>query len=387
MKIRQWANVALLAASLLCGGCKGFWDAPPNGGGGGGGTTASSGEFYVANTAASQIAGFYINAGTITALPGSPYAMAAAPISLTIAPNNSFLYASTINGIYLYTIAANGQLSLANNGNPISSDQAVSMQVSANNSWLIDAESGVPQLFAIPINPSTGMAASSVEQFVNLPAANLQQLAISPDNLHVIAAMGTGGTAVIPFTPGNANPFGAVTTIPVLNTAGSALSVAVDPQDRVFYVGETAATAGSNTGGLRAFNLSTLAELTNSPFASAGLAPYSILPVTLSGASYVYVANRQVSDSATGVISGFSLSASGTTYSLTALASTFTAGAHTVELAEDNTGNFLFAVNYDGSPDLTGYTFSTTNAGYLTTAISAATGTDPVQASSIAALH
>ena len=42
-------------------------------------------------------------------------------------------------------------------------------------------------------------------------------------------------------------------------------------------------------------------------------------------------------------------------------------------------------MNFGGSPDLKGYTFDSTNAGYLDAAISADTGTDPVEASGIVA--
>jgi hypothetical protein len=56
-------------------------------------------------------------------------------------------------------------------------------------------------------------------------------------------------------------------------------------------------------------------------------------------------------------------------------------------LVEDNTKQFVFAVNFGGSPDLLGYTIDTTNAGYLDKVVSSQTGTDPVQASAIAAVH
>ncbi len=65
--------------------------------------------------------------------------------------------------------------------------------------------------------------------------------------------------------------------IPVINIAGAAVSVAVDPNSRLLYIGETAAISGSNSGGLRVFNYSTLAEVTGSPFATGGLAPYAIV--------------------------------------------------------------------------------------------------------------
>ena len=383
MRIGKWAMLALMALPLLAG-CKGFWDAPTTSSGSGS-TTASSGNFYVLNSKTSQIAGYYINAGVVTALSGSPYTLPAVPIAITVAPNNTFLYVSTANGIYDYTIASNGELSLGNSTTPISSDQAASMQVDSTNSWLVESVSGASLVYAIPINSSTGAATSNTEQFVALPASTVQQVAISPDNLHVFVAMGAGGTAILPFDTANPNPLGVVSTIAVKNSAGAALSVAVDPSDRLFYVGETVATSGSNTGGLRVFNLSTMKELSGSPYASAGLAPYSILPI-LSG-DYVYVVNRQVSGSSTGVIAGFSIASSNSIYSLTKLGSTFSAGTNPESMVEDSTGTFVFAVDFGGSPDLKGYTFDTTNAGYLDAVISSSTGTDPVEATAIAAAH
>lgn len=384
--IGRWARLAL-AAPLILAGCKGFWQDPytTSGSGTTTTTTSSSGNFYVMNVQTSQLAGYYVNAGTLTALPGSPYTLPATPLSITIAPNNSFLYVSTISGIYLYTIASTGQLTLGNSASTISADQASSLQMDATNSWLVDVVSGSPQVFAIPINPTTGLNAAHVEQLIALPTSTVQQLAISPDNTKVFVAMGSGGTAVIPFTITNTNPLGTVSTIAVKNAAGAALSVAVDPSDRLLYIGETVATSSSNSGGLRAIDLGTLKELSGSPYASGGLAPYSILPI--SSGDYVYVVNRQASGSSTGVIGGFSITATNSIFSLTALGSTFTVGTHPVALAEDSTATFVFAVDYDGGPDLMGYTFDPTNAGYLDNVVSSATGTDPVQASAIAAMH
>ena len=389
MRIGKWARLALAVAPLL-GGCKGFWNAPvtpvtPTP------TTLSSGHFYVLNTAKNEIAGFYVNAGAVTALPGSPYALSAAPIAITVAPNNAFLDVSTLGGIFVYTINSDGGLTLGNSSQAISSDPAVSMQVDTTNSWLIEGVSGAANLFAIHINSTTGVLASTTEQTAVLPATTVQQVAIAPDDSSVFVAMGSGGTAVIPFTSTNANPLGKVSTIGVKNASGAALSVAVDPgtstttTPRLLYIGETVATSGSNSGGLRVFNYSTLQEITGSPYAVSGLAPYSILP--FSTGDFVYVVNRQVSGSSSGVIAGFSISETNNAFALTALGSTFAAGINPQALVEDNTKAFVFAVDFGGTPDLVGYTIDGTNAGYLDTVVSAATGTDPVQASAIAAAH
>jgi 6-phosphogluconolactonase (cycloisomerase 2 family) len=378
----------LLASPLILTSCKGFWTAPASSSGSGS-TTDSSGNFYVLNVEKNQVAGYYVNAGVLTALTGSPYTVPTTPLAIAIAPDGNFLYVSTADGIYDYSIASTGELTLGNSSGPISSDQAISMQVSPDSSWLLEIASGAPYVYAIPINSSTGVATSKAEQYVVLPASSVQQVTIAADETFVFVAMGSDGTATIPFNSANTNPLGAVSRIGVLNSAGAAISVAVDPvvsgqtAPRLFYIGETAGISGSNSGALRAFDFSTLTEISGSPFASQGLAPYSILP--LSSGDYVYVVNRQVSGSSTGVIGGFTVGSTSTAYNLTALGSTFTVGTNPVALAEDSTGKFVFAVDFGGSPDLEGYTFDSTNAGYLDGAISAATGIDPVEASGIAA--
>lgn len=390
MRIGKCACIAL-ASLVLLAGCKGFWDAPSTTTTTTTTTTLTSGDFYVVNSATNQVVGLYVNAGTLTALPGTPPTLSAAPIAITVAPNNAFLYVSTLGGIFVYTIASNGELTIGNSGQAISSDPAASMQVDSTDSWLVESVSGSSNLFAIHINPTTGVLASTTEETAVLPATTVQQVAISPDNSEVFVALGAAGTAVIPFTATASNPLGAIGNIGVKNAGGAALSVAVDAiptgatAPRLVYIGETVATSGTNTGGLRAFDYSTLKELTNSPYAIGGLAPYSILP--FSTGDYVYVVSRQTSSGATGVIAGFSISDTNSVLSLTALGSNFATGTNPQGLVEDNTGSFVFAVDYGGSPDLVGYTIDSTNAGYLDTVISDATGTDPVKASAIAAWH
>ena len=384
MKIGRWARWLLVAAPVLAGclaGCGNFWQAPssstttPSG--------ASSGVFYVLNQGTKQIAGYSIVTGTLTAVTGSPYTLSAAPYSIAIAPSGAFLYVGTAQGIYLYTIGSGGALTLANNSSVISSDLAATMQVDSTDSWLVEAGPNQAELAAIAISPSTGLETSKTEQTVPIPAATVNQLVISPDNKNVFVALGSAGTEVVPFT---GTPFGTtLTNIPVKGTAGAAVSVAVDPSNRLFYVGEVAVSSGtSNTGGLRAFNYSslssTLTEVASTPYPSGGLAPYSILP-TANG-DYVYVANRTVSGSSTGNISSFSFTSTGTAYSLTSLGSTASAGTTPVALVEDRLDNYLLVVDSGGSPDLEAYSMS---AGTLTSALTSSTGTDPVQASAIAA--
>ncbi len=397
MKSRILAGI-WLASLVLLAGCKGFWDAPASTGTGGTTpTTLSSGVFYVLNKTTMQIAGFVISSGTLEKITGSPYALPATPNAIAVAPapGAGFLYVGTVSGIYLYTIGSGGALTLGNSGNPISTDIPSAMLVSG--SWLVDvftnAGSSV-QLDAIPINSTTGAYTGSggapPDQTFSITNAAVKQMVLSPDGANLFVALGVGGTIVVPFTTGNANPLGSTaTTIPLANTSGSALSVAVDPSTtpRVFYIGET--NAVGNSGGLRVFNYSSLAsgtltQATGSPIASGGLAPNAILPIA--GGDYVYVANGTGTTSA-GNIAWFPVTASGTTYTVAA-GSTIASGIQPIGLAEDSESHFVLAVATGGSTtsgnfDLEAYTMST---GALTSAIQSSTGTDPVGAVAIAAL-
>jgi hypothetical protein len=396
MKSRISAGLCL-ASFLFLAGCKGFWDLPPS-------TTTSnpttpttlsSGVFYVLDQTTKQVVGYSISSGVNGAISGGTQTLSAAPFSIAVAPNGGFLYVGTVNGIYLFTIGSGGALSIGNNGATISGDIPTAMQISG--SWLIDAFSnanGTVQMNALAIDASTGAyvgpGGTPPGQTFTVANAVVKQMVLSPDSANFFVALGTGGTIVVPFASGNANPLGTTaTTIPLANSGGSALSVAVDPSatPRLFYIGETLAVGSS--GGLRAFNYSslgsaTLTQATGSPIASGGLAPNAILPVATG--DYVYVANGTGSTSA-GNIAWFPITASGTTYTV-AVGKTVTTGIQPSGLAEDSTSNFVLAVSTGGStnsgdPDLEAYTMS---SGALTAALTAATGTDPTGALAIAAL-
>jgi hypothetical protein len=250
---------------------------------------------------------------------------------------------------------------------------------------------------AIPINASTGAYTGlgpEPSQAFNVTNASASQMVLSPDATNLFVALGAGGTIVVPFTSGNANPLGSsATVIPVVNGSGSALSVAVDPTNRLFYIGETLANSSANSGGLRVFNYGSLGtgtprsaptQITGSPIASGGLSPHAILPIA--SGEYVYVANGQ-GNTGSGNITWFPISVSGTTYTI-ASGSTIASGVVPAGLAEDSEDNFVLAVSNGGStssgdPDLEAFTMS---SGALTAAITSATGTDPVGAAGVAAL-
>jgi 6-phosphogluconolactonase (cycloisomerase 2 family) len=373
----------LLAAAPLLSGCKGFWDVPAT-------TTTtgtSGGVFYVLNQKSSQIAAYSIASGAVTAVSGSPYTLGSVPFAIAVSPTGGFVYVSTASGIYMYTVGSGGALTIGNGGSVISTDPAYTMQVDSSGSWLIEAVSGTGTLSAIPLVSTTGLVVTgSSEQTVALDSLTVQQLAISPSGStspYVFVAMGVDGTAIVPFTAANSNPFGNATVIAVKNSAGGANTVAVDTSNRLLYVGETVAVSGTQTGGIRVFTIgsSSLTEVSGSPYATGGTGPAAILATS----NYVYVANKSVSGTTAGNVTGFAITATGSVYSLTAV-NTIAAGIGTIGLAEDNSSSYLLAVNSGGTPDLASYTFDTTTAGKLDASVTAATGTDPVQAIAIAAL-
>jgi 6-phosphogluconolactonase len=389
MKFAKRARL-LLAVIPFLAGCGNFWQPPSSTSGGSGTTTTtlSSGYFYVINQATSQIVAYDINAGSLNQI--AAYTLSASPTGIAMSPSGTFLYVSTVAGIYLYDIGSGGGLSLGNNGGVVSSDPASAIEIDPSGGWLVDAVQGTSgvQLDATPISSSgiyTG-ATVGTEQYA-LANASVHQMAVSGDDRFIFVAAGAGGTLVVPFTVGNRNPLATGgNVIPVVTADGSALSVAVDPgaAPRVLYVGETLSSGGT-AGGLRVFNYSsigaaTLTQVAGSPFPSGGLAPSAILP--LASGDYVYVGNGE--GTSAGNITGFSLTTSDGATTVASV-STVSTGIEPSGLAEDSDSNFLIAVSVGGSYDLEAYIFDSTTAGKLDDTINSTTGTDPTEAVGIAA--
>jgi 6-phosphogluconolactonase (cycloisomerase 2 family) len=378
MKIKYLA--VLLAAAACLAGCSGFWNAPASSGTTTNTTpttttTLSSGYFYVLDKTTAQVISYYIDAGTLTPV-GSAVAVPETPIAIAVAPNDDFLYVSTLNGIYLYKISS-GVLTLGNSSQAIYGDPAVAMQVDATDSWLVET-SGTGALNAVPIESTNGdlnsssrtCSNSSVVCSVTLTGANINQLVIAPNNKYVFVAAATDGTEAFGFNAGNSDPFGSAsgpyaTEGPITSTTGSALSVAVDPNNSLLYIGEEGAISGTG-GGLRVFTIGTggtLSEVSGSPFASGGTGSYAVLPRSTANADYVYVASWN--GTSTGTITGFSVAATSTSYSLTKLSSTASTGVYPMSLVEDSKDNFVLAESKGGNPYLDYYIFDTTTAGQL----------------------
>lgn len=380
----------LMAAAPFFTGCAGFWQNPNSSTSSSGCTTdcttLSSGAFYILTSGTTpQVQGETFESGTLTAITGSPWSLTAPPYAFAMAPSGAFLYVSTTSGVTMYPLSS-GALQTAS-AVAVSGDvDAVAIAVDTTGKWLIEAletGTGSVTMAAIPLNVSNGEGngtEATAGYTVTGAAVQTGKIAVSPDDAHVFVALGPGGTLAVPFNPSvspGSNPFGSTApVVPVEHTGGSALSVAVDPDGNLFYIGESLGDPTGATGGLRAFTLSslggTLVQASGSPIASGGLAPNAILPLS----SEIYVANGE-GTSSTGNITSFALSSNSGAYTISAGTAT-AAGIEPFALAEDADGNFVLDINEGGDPDLSSYIFDTTTTGKLDVEVVASTGTAPL---------
>jgi hypothetical protein len=391
----------LMAASAFLAGCSGFWDAPVSGGGGTTPTTLSSGYFYVLNQTANEIGAYYISSGTLEQLSASPYSLPSGmtPSCMAISPGGGFLYVGTDTvgtntGVYGYSISSTGTLSKLDGGAAISVDAPFGIQVGQDSNgglWLIEAfmNSGDTdlQLKAIPLNSSGTASGASFQQvaFSVSTETTIKQMVLSPESDYLFLALGSGGAIAVPFSPDVTTPLGttAVTLI-APNSQQGVLSVAVDPQERLFYLGQINVFSTGTTGGLLAFSYSSLstgkpAQINGSPFVSGGTSPNAILPEA--SGDYVYVANGG-EGSAAGNVEWFTVSASGATYSIVA-GSSVGSGVSPIGLAEDSDDHFVIAVSENGGTGLDAYTMS---SGALTSAVTYSSGASSEGAVAVVAL-
>lgn len=366
-----------LTVTLALTGCGQFF--PPLSSSGGGGSGSASGDYiYVGNTGTNPLtlAGFSIASSALSTISGSDWQVSLVPTALAVTPNDTYLYlGSAAGGIYVYTIASNGSVTLANDGAPVATGVSPSvLRVDPTGKWLLGASSFAGQAYVYQIgNGGTLTAISSSVVTLNSgnPATDLE---ISPSGSYVFVSCGTAGVYEMSFNTDT----GALAQINgVLNTKTADAAdngMAISPNGDFLFVAETV------TGGVRVLSIGTngvLTEESGSPY-KTDTSAYAVL-VDSTG-SYVYVANRTA-----GTVSAFLLTNSGALSSISG--SPFTTGSLPVALVEDKTDAYIAVVCAGGSPDLQVFSISSTTAGALTAFATAKTGTDPTEATSIAATH
>lgn len=373
--------VAGCAALVALAGCGQFFPPLSSSGGssGGGGTTSAGDNLYVANLGTNplSVAGFSVaTTGTLSSLSGSPWSVELEPTALAITPNDSYLYVgSAAGGIYVYTIGSNGAISIANDGSPVATGVAPAvLRVDPTGNYLIGADALVGNVYVFQIGAGgalTAISSSLVTLNASVPANDLE---ITPGGGLVFVSCGTAGIYTMSFNTGT----GALAQIQgVLNPKQSGDAVygmAVTPSGSFLLAAETGISS------VRVFSIGSsgsLTEVTGSPV-KTGLGPFGVL-VDSTG-SYAYVTNRTA-----GSISGFLLSNSGALTPITG--SPFATGSLPEQMVEDKTNAYIAVICAGGSPDLQLFKFDATTAGALDSVATTKTGTDPTEASALAATH
>ncbi len=384
-----------LCCLLLLGlsGCGGFFVPQTSNGGG----TNTGDYLYVANSNNTFFAGFGVaTSGALSVLSGSPYNNSVAAQSLAVNPANTFLYAGTTAGIFVYGINSNGSITVQNDGSVAAQDiVATAMQVDSTGTYLLAAGISTAQqeqaIGIYTINTTTGLltpVAGSPLTLYTGSATNPTVVAptgllITPNNSYVYASLGALGVQVLTLGSGGALAAGATPTLLLpfsKSTSPSDQQTASDPNSAFLFVAET------NTG-LRVFSIGSggsLSEVSGSPYA-VGTGPRAVsLDAT---GSYVYVANFGSNN-----ISAFTLTAA--SGKLTAVAgSPFSSGGQMpIGIVNDNSKQFVAVINSGsngsgGNSDLQLFKFDATTGGKLDPVSTATTGTDPTLPISIAATH
>jgi 6-phosphogluconolactonase (cycloisomerase 2 family) len=286
---------------------------------------------------------------------------------------NSILFVANSSAIYAYSISSNGALTALNSGSAVATAVISAMDVSPDGNMLYALDENSLLLRGFTINNSTGALSESTDgNLTSLPstisAVSSQAVKVAPNGGSVFVALGSAGDMFFPVTNdtlGTGTPFGYISKL------NSDNAITVDPTSAYIYIARS-----GNNGGLAVYSASNLSLNTN-PY-PAGNGPYSV--VTNFAGSDVYVANRT-----DGNISGFSVTSSSTSVSLTSLStSPYSSGSGVNGLAADKSGDYLLAINSGGSPGLSMYSYDSTTSGALDPAASATTGSGTI---TIAATH
>jgi 6-phosphogluconolactonase len=375
------AAACVLSAAGLLTGCGEFFTPVNNSTGSG-----TSSFAYVTN-AGGTLTEYSLTSGVLAALSGSPITLSVAPTAIAIAPNNAFLYVGTATGVFLYTINSDGTLTEGNDNTVVYLNAAgltvSSMVVDATSSWLILTYQNSTEIDALPIDPTTGVANSTTAATASLSfSTQAPKVAITAANNFIFAALGSGGTEVIGFTPtSTSNPFASSgsTIAPTKNFAST--GIAADPTSTYLYVTEADLSTTPGPGKLRLFKIaSPPVELSGSPY-TTGVGPSSVL-ADLSG-DYVYVTN-----STDNTISGFAFTA--TSQTLAAISSSPYPTAKVPQaLVEDSSKTYVMAIGNGANPNLWLYNFDTTTAdGTLDIMSSTSTASvSPAASNGIVATH
>lgn len=376
-----------LAASLLLSGCHDFFVCQkascPSGGGG----STTSDWVYISNATAgnTDIYAYDIGNGSLAAVSGSPYNIGFAPVAMSVAPSNGFLYAATFPGvanpgIYMWTINSSGQLATGNGGNVLISTAVASMDISPDGNYLFVLNSLGTSLTEYTINQTTGLLTlgssfvlpTTLCTLTGTPISQTCTVKVGPSGQFVAASLGSAGTVIYPYTSTAGITSTSSTLIPSGSTQAAPsgdFSVVLD-NNNYAYIARTAALA------VYSIASNGTATLQSTQAYSASAVPRSVVLST--NQNYVYTANQGASN-----ISGFTIGSSGSLASVSG--SPFTGPTDTSVIGVDKSGTYMVAAGYNGTSGV--QLFSIGSNGALTLVTSSGTGTSTVYPEILALSH
>ena len=312
---------------------------------------------YVANQGSNNISAYSIDAatGTMTALPGSPFAAGNLPVAIAVDLTGHFAYVVNQKDATLSAFLidrTSGALSEVS-GSPFAtglSPTSVAIAIDLSGSFVYVANGGAGSLSAYAITAASGaLTALSGSPYAagNSPSS----VAVDEQGGYVYVTNKADGTvSAFEILGAGAGADGMGTLNVPLGSpfaVGEGPQAVVSPGGGIVYVANAASNSLSSFG---AVGSGTISEIGDSPYPT-GTTPYSIAmnPV----GRFFYVANQGSNN-----ISGFLLRNGGVLAALTG--SPFTAGAEPSSVAVENTGNFAYVVN-TGSDSVSVYAIDATS--------------------------
>ena len=323
---------------------------------------------FTANAGGNSISGFSNNsAGSLTAVPGSPFSSPGQPFGLAASPNNAFLYVSSFQNAQVTGFSINSTTgALTPLTCPVASTGPQPLKIAINPAGtLLFTANQAGSVSGFAINTGTGCLTAISTTLTDLVARGL-----TIDGTGQFLYVVTGGGGIDLFT---ININGTLTRQVIGgfdSTTGTMLAVKAVPNLNVLI-----ATDGGSTNNLRTFIINTTTgALTPIIVTVAGSSPAnpSAIAVNLPASSTTppfYVANT-ASNNLT--VSTIAADATIATSSLTAPAS-----IGPVDLAVDPSGKFLYVAN-NGASTVTVFNANITAANVNSAIISfVATGAGP----------
>jgi 6-phosphogluconolactonase len=359
------AALALLLALTGCGGffqCEGKSDCPASSSSG---TGTGSDYVYISNSASgsTDINGFQISSGALTATTGSPYSLGYTPVAMAITPSDSYLYISSGTAIMGYSIGTGGALTILNtgtsNGTTLVAENCGAIAISPDGQWLFSLNTNDLTIEEYSIASGTGLLSTAANyQITNSFSGAILSSAIqvAPSGQFVAVALGTAGTEIFSFNTST----GAAAYASQVSAASSSsgdFALSIDSGNNLYVAA---------TNDLFKYSVTSSGIPTQVSISSTGTGPYS---VALDGTTYVYTGSENASSSP--IISGFTISTSNPMAQVSG-----SPNAATTDIAAmgvDKTSAYLVTAGYNASTGV--QLFSIGSTGALTSVATAATGT------------